>query len=125
MLLAQGRYWRAVRVRNSRNHREGRDGAGIALSVLKDALGDDQRDLKDLQIDVPMHRWNRVVKNARGDRKLLGGVLLDFAKHKDLVSAAVANDRIYSELRRVIVDATVSAVEQGDLSLAVVDVGTD
>jgi hypothetical protein len=48
---------------------------------------------------------------------LLGGVLLEFAKHKERVSAAVGNDRLYLELQRVIMDATLALVETGALTL--------
>jgi hypothetical protein len=48
---------------------------------------------------------------------LLGGVLLEFAKHKERVSAAVGNDRVYLELQRVIMDATLALVEAGALTL--------
>jgi hypothetical protein len=60
-----------------------------------------------------------VVKHASSDRKLLGGLLLDFARHKDRVSAAVGSDRLLSELRRVILDATAVCVEEGVLALTV------
>ena len=117
MLLAQGRFWRVSQVRD-------REGDAIEISVLREAAVDELREFRDLEISVPLARWNRVVKNARVDRKLLGGVLLDFATHKDLVSAAIANEWLLGELQRVILDATVTAVEQGLLALAVVDVGT-
>jgi hypothetical protein len=50
-------------------------------------------------------------------RKLLGGLLLDFARHKDRVSSAVSNDRLLAELRRVVLDATAVAVEEGVLAV--------
>jgi hypothetical protein len=43
--------------------------------------------------------------------------LLDFAKHKERVSTAIGNDRRYLELQRIILDATVSLVEAGLLTL--------
>ena len=52
-----------------------------------------------------------------GDRKLLGGLLLDFAKHKDRVGTAVGSDRLLSELRRVVLDATAVLIEEGALVL--------
>jgi hypothetical protein len=58
---------------------------------------------------------------VQSDRKLLGGVLLDFAKHKERVSAAVGNDRLYLDMQRVILDATLSLIEAGALTLAVMD----
>ncbi len=57
------------------------------------------------------------MKNVQSDRKLLGGVLLEFAKHKERVSAAVGSDRLYLELQRVIMDATLALVEVGALTL--------
>jgi hypothetical protein len=48
---------------------------------------------------------------------LLGGVLLEFAKHKERVSAAVGSDRLYLELQRVITDATMALVEAETLML--------
>ena len=116
MVLAQGRFWRASLMKGA---------TAIALEVLRESLPEDLRELRDLRIEVPVERWNRVVKQLRTDRKLLGGILLDFAKHKDQVSAAVASDRLYNELQRVVLDATVSLVEGEELALAVVDVGAD
>ena len=113
MLLAQGRYWRITLAK----------GAGtVSLGLLKDPLSEDLRDLK---IDVPLPKWNRVAKYMRSDRKLLGGILLDFARRKDLVSTAIANDRLFEELQRVAVDATAALIESGALSLTIVEVGAD
>lgn len=116
MLLAQGRWWRASL---------GKSGKQVILGFLREGLPDDLRDLKDLKISIPLDKWNRVVKQVRVDRKLLGGILLDFAQHKDHVSTAVGSDRLFGELQRVVLDATASLVESGALSLAVVDVGAD
>jgi hypothetical protein len=116
MLLAQGRWWRASL---------GKGGDQVVLGFLRDGLPEDLRDLKDLKISIPLDKWNRVVKQVRVDRKLLGGILLDFAQHKDHVSIAVASDRLFGELQRVVLDATASLVESGALTLAVLDVGAD
>ena len=103
MLLAQGRFWRASLVK----------GAGtIALEILKAELPEDLHELKDMKIEVPLAKWNLVVKHSHSDRKLLGGLLLDFAKNKERVSAAVGSDRLLVELRRVVLDATVVLVEE-------------
>lgn len=108
MLLAQGRYWRSSYVR----------GPGIiALELRRAALPEELYELRDLRVEVPLEKWNRVVKLLHSDRKLLGGLLLDFARHKDRVSAAVASDRLLAELRRVILDATAVSVEEGILAL--------
>ena len=83
----------------------------LRLETAKGALTEDNPELRELKIEVPLAKWGLVVKNVQSDRKLLGGVLLDYAKHKERVSAAVGNDRLYLELRRVILDATLSLVE--------------
>jgi hypothetical protein len=113
-VLGQGRFWRASM---------GRGGEHVVLALLRDALPEDLRELRDFKISVPLEKWNRVVKQVQADRKLLGGVLLDFAQNKDQLSAAVASDRLFGELQRVIVDATAALVERGALALTVVDVG--
>jgi hypothetical protein len=52
------------------------------------------------------------------DRKLLGGLLLDFANNKERVSAAVGNDRLLAELRRVLLEATIVLVEEEAVVIA-------
>jgi hypothetical protein len=42
----------------------------------------------------------------------LGGLLLDFANNKERVSAAVGNDRLLAEFRRVVLDATIVLIEE-------------
>ena len=111
MLLAQGRFWRAAL----------RKGV-IDLALLREAQSEA---LPELGIEVPLDRWNRVFKHVYSDRKLLGGILLDFAKHKEYVATALAQDRLYVELQRTVADATASLVEAGELTLTVVDVGKD
>ena len=108
MLIARGTTWRARWVK----------GTGmVGLDIQKGALNDGGSELRELKIDVPLAKWSLVVKNVQSDRKLLGGVLLEFAKHKERVSAAVGNDRLYLELQRVIMDATLALVEAGALTL--------
>ncbi len=114
MLLAKGRFWKVSYTKSS---------GQVVLSMHRDSLPEDLRELRELRIELPLDRWNRVVKVARSDRKLLGGILLDFATHKDQVGVSVSNDRLFFELQRVLVDATVSLIEAGVLSLASVDVG--
>jgi hypothetical protein len=106
MLLAQGRYWRASLTRGA-----------IALELRRASLPAELQELRDLQVVVPLAKWNLVVKRMHADRKLLGGLLLDFAKHKDRVGTAVGNDRLLAELRRVVLDATSVLVEEGALAL--------
>ena len=103
MLLAQGRYWCASLTK----------GTGmVVMEVLKASLPEDLSELKDMRIEIPIAKLNLVVKHTNSDRKLLGGLLLDFAKNKERVSAAVSNDRLLAELRRVILEATVVLVEE-------------
>lgn len=114
MLLSQGRYWKSSFAKTT---------GIITLSMQRDSISEDQRELRELRIEIPLEMWNKVVKYVRSDRKLLGGILLDFAKHKDQVAVAVSNDRLFFELQRTLVDSTVSLVETGTLALGVVDVG--
>lgn len=113
MLLAQGRYWKISHLKGTEN---------ISVSALRAAQSDE---LKELRIDVPLTKWNRVVKHVRTDRKLLGGILLDFAKQKDALAVAIGNDRLVEELQRVVVDASAALIESGVLSLTYVEVGAD
>ena len=108
MVLAQGRYWRA-------SVRKGR--AAVTLSILRKSLPAELEEVRALKIEVPFEDWHPVVRQIRSDRKLLGGILLDFAKNKDLLSAVVANDRLFLALQRVVHDATVALVEEGVLTL--------
>jgi len=108
MLLARGKIWRVRWVK----------GTGmVGIDIAKAALNEGSSELKELKIEIPLAKWSLVVKNVQSDRKLLGGILLEFAKHKERVSAAVGNDRLYLELQRVILDATLALVEVGALTL--------
>jgi hypothetical protein len=108
MVLAQGRFWRSTLRRG---------GALVVLELRKAALSEELQELRDLRIEVPLDKWNLLAKNVNSDRKLLGGLLLDFAKHKDRVGAAVASDRLLAELRRVLLDATAVLLEESILAL--------
>jgi len=108
MLLAQGRYWRATLAK-------GRD--TIVLDVVRASLPEDLQELRDLRIDIPLAKWNRIVKNVHSDRKLVAGLLIDFAKHKQRVVAAVSSDRLLAEYQRVVLDATTALIESGVLVL--------
>jgi hypothetical protein len=108
MILAQGRFWRAHLPKSQE---------GVTLSILRDSLPPELVELKDVRIDVPLGEWHRLVKQLRADRKLVGGILLDFAKTKDHLSAAIASDRLFSALQQVVADATLGLVEEGLLTL--------
>ena len=108
MILAKGRFWRVSTAPQA-----------VVMEVQKTSLPEDLLELRDLRIEVPFIKWNRVVKNVHSDRKLLGGLLLDFAKHKDRVGQVVANDRLLTELRRLVLEATAALVEEGILELSV------
>jgi hypothetical protein len=108
MLLARGKTWRARWIK---------DTGMVGLDIAKGGLNEGSSELRELKIEVPLAKWSLVVKNVQSDRKLLGGVLLEFAKHKERVSAAVGSDRLYLELQRVIMDATLALVEAGALTL--------
>ena len=116
MLLSQNRHWRAARAR----------GAGeIVLSLEREGLPEDWRELKDFRLEIPVERWNRVVKHVRTDRKLFGGVVLDFANQEDQLAAVLGHDRLYGDLQRVVQDATSSLVESGVLALTAIDLGPE
>ncbi len=108
MLLAQTRYWQA-------SLRKGSE--AVALTLLREGLPEDLHELKDLRIEVPFARWNGVLKRARSDRKLLGGLLLDYARNKDQLAIALADDRLYGELRGTVIEASAALVEEGVLAL--------
>ncbi|HVP29916.1 MAG TPA: hypothetical protein VMW35_12245 [Myxococcota bacterium] len=108
MLLAQSKAWRATCPKGA---------TGVVLSLQKEGLVDDELDLRDLRFELPLARWNALVKNVLRDRKLLGGILLDFASHKDLVATVIGNDRLLAELQRVALEATAALVEAEVLAL--------
>jgi len=103
VLLAQGRFWRASLNKGAGN---------INVEIFKASLPEDLYVLKDMKIEVPIAKWNLVVKHVHSDRKLLGGLLLDFANNKERVSVAVGNDRLLAEFRRVVLDATIVLIEE-------------
>ena len=90
----------------------------VVLEICKASLPEDLYEMKDLRFEVPLPKWNLVVKHVHSDRKLLGGLLLDFAKNKERVSAAVGNDRLLAELRSVVLDATIVLVEEEAVVIA-------
>ena len=116
MLLAQGRLWRATWIKNSDS---------VGLETIKSPLAEGSPEFRELRVEVPIKKWSLVVKNVHSDRKLLGGVLLDYAKHKDRVSEAVGNDRLFIELQRVIIDATLALLEAEKLALTQPETAAD
>ena len=108
MLLARGTIWSAKWIKST---------GMVGLDFAKGASNESSSELRELKIEVPLAKWGLVVKNVQSDRKLLGGVLLEFAKQKERVSAAVGNDQLYLELQRVVMDATLALVEAEALML--------
>ena len=116
MLLARGRFWNVALSKAE---------DAVVLSLLRDSLPEEYRELREMKIEVPLESWNRVQKHVRTDRKLLGGIMLDLTRQKDQLSLAVGSDRLFSELQAVINDATISLVEAAVLTLTQGDVGAD
>lgn len=111
VLLAQGRFWHVRLVRRC-----------VVIALAREAQSEG---LPGLEVEVPVDRWNRVVKYVLSDRKLIGGILLDFARHKDHVATVISQDRLFFELQRVVLEATATLVENSILALVAVDVGMD
>jgi hypothetical protein len=108
MRLAQSRFWRA-----SLNA----DAATVGIELQKGGPPGIVAEMTPLAIEVPLAKWNLIVKYARTDRRMLGGLLLEFARHKERVSAAVASDVLFVELQGTVLDATAALVEEGFLLL--------
>jgi hypothetical protein len=116
LLLSQNRYWRVTRAKTA---------SEVVISLDKEELPEDWRDFKDFRLEIPVDRWNRVVKHVRTDRKLFGGAVLEFANQEDQLPAVLGHDRLYGELQRVVQDATSSLVESGALALTIVDLAPE
>ena len=99
MTIARGRLWRAERLKGSE---------AVGLVLEREGLPRELEELGDFRIEVPLREWRRVVRTLRGDRKLLGGLLLDFARQKDRLSAVIASDRLYLGLVEIIGEATLA-----------------
>jgi len=108
-MLARGRFWRAELAKGSE---------AVGLVLERDALPRELEELADFRIEVPLREWPRVVHLRRGDRKLLGGLLLDFARQKDRLSAVIASDRLYLGLVEILAETTVALIECEALELA-------
>ena len=93
----------------------------VKFELLKGSLPEDIYELRDLRVEVPLEKWTRLVKHVNSDRKLLGGLLLDFARQKEKVGGVVKSDRLLAEFRRVVLDATVALVEAEVIELSIAD----
>ena len=107
MIVARGTCWRIDRQKTN-----------VVVDLQKASLPQEFYELREARFEVPLEKWNLVVKNVRSDRKLLGGVLLDYAKDKERVNLIVGSDRLLVELRRCVIDATVAFLEDECLTLA-------
>ena len=112
MRLAQSRFWRISTSRGSEV---------VEIELLKGTPPGEGDELKPLEIEVPLKRWNLLVKHARTDRRMLGGLALEFARHKDRVSDAIASDVLFVELQQAILDAAAALVEEEILALTVAE----
>jgi hypothetical protein len=109
VILARTRLWRAELAKGSE---------AVSLLLEREALPRELDEIGDLRIEVPLAEWRRVLRLLRGDRKLLGGLLLDFARQKDRLSAVIGNDRLYLALVETLGGATLALLECGALELA-------
>lgn len=116
MLVAQGLFWKVALSKGTET---------VVLSLTRESLPDTLKEVRDFRVEIPLDRWHRMLRHVRTDRKLAGGILLDFARPKDQISAVVSNDRVFGELQRVVLEATASLVERGCLTLSVVESGAD
>ena len=113
-MLARTRLWRAEL---------GKSGEAVTLALERDALPRELEEIGDFRVEVPLREWRRLVRTLRGDRKLLGGLLLDFARHKERLPTVIANDRAYLGLVEVLTQATLALVECDALDLGPPEAG--
>ena len=99
MILARSRLWLAELPKG---------GAAVAITLEREAAAGEPAEFR---IDIPLREFRRVLKMLRGDRKLLGGLLLDFARQKDRLSGVIANDRLYLGLVEILGDTTLALLE--------------
>ncbi len=112
MLLAQGTSWRAELGRSSSR------GAIVVLTLVRDGLPPELEAARELRIELPLARWNKVMKHVESDRKLLGGLLLDSANPEDALSPALAHDAVWLDLAGVSLRATARLIAKERLVLA-------
>jgi hypothetical protein len=113
-MLARGRFWRAELLKGNE---------GVAIVLERETLPRELEELAEFRIEVPLGEWRRVVHLRRGDRKLLGGLLLDFARQKDRLSAVIASDRLYLGLVEILGETTLALIEADALGLGPVEGG--
>jgi hypothetical protein len=106
--LSRSRLWRAELIEAS---------DVVALALEPEALPRELEELADFRIELPLRDWRRLMRVLRGDRKLLGGLLLDFARQKERLASVIANDRLYLSLVEALCDATLALVESEALVL--------
>ena len=109
MTLARTRLWRAELAKGS---------DAVVVVLEREGLARELEEPGDFRIEVPLGDWPRLLRLLRGDRKLLGGLLLDFARQKDRLSAVIASDRLYLDLIEVLGEATLALIEGEALVLS-------
>jgi hypothetical protein len=108
VILARTRLWRAELAKGNE---------AVSLVLERDALPRELEEIGDVRIELPLEEWRRVPRLLRGDRKLLGGLLLDFARQKDRLSAVIGSDRLYLGLVETLGAATLALLESGLLEV--------
>ena len=108
MILARTRLWRAELTKGNE---------AVSLVLERDALPRELEEIGEVRIELPLAEWRRVPRLLRGDRKLLGGLLLDFARQKDRLSAVIGSDRLYLGLVETLGAATLALLESGALEV--------
>ena len=111
-MLAQGQFWRAAL---------GKGEECVLLALQRDALPEELEEIKDLRIELPLERWNSLLKHILSDRRLFGGVLLDSAKNEEHLSAAIGSDRLFRDLQNLVLEATACLVEEGAIQVVPAD----
>jgi hypothetical protein len=101
-MLARSRHWRAEL---------GKGKESVALALEREDLPRELEELGDFRSELPLADWPRVLPLLRRDRKLLGGLLLDFARQEDRLSAVIASDPLYLGLVETLADATLALLE--------------
>ena len=109
MILARGHHWRAEL---------GKGNEAVDVTIERDTLPPELEEVGELRIEIPVAEWRRLLRLLRGDRKLLGGLLLDFARQKDRLSPVIRNDRLYLGLVEILGAATLALLECEVLQLA-------